>query len=71
MIAGITWARKRQPEIIVDAPLPHVVMPDSLTSSPLAVALNPTLDEEVIQEVMVDSPQEPASEPDTGEPRSL
>lgn len=58
VIGSISWIRKRQPEIIVDAPLPHVVMPDSLTSSPLAVALNPTLDEEAIQEVMVDMPEE-------------
>ena len=57
-IAAISWSRKRQPEIIVDAPMPHVVMPDSLTSSPLAVALNPGLDEEAIQEVMVDTTEE-------------
>lgn len=63
IIGSISWIRKRQPEIIVDAPLPHVVMPDSLTSSPLAAVLNPTLDEEAIQEAMVDgveSDSEPA-----------
>lgn len=58
IIGSISWIRKRQPEIIVDAPLPHVVMPDSLTSSPLAVALNPGIDEEVIQEVMAETPAE-------------
>ncbi|MCT4713405.1 MFS transporter [Enterobacteriaceae bacterium H11S18] len=56
LIALIVWIRKRQPEIVVDAPLPHVVMPDSLATSPLAAALNPTLDEEAIQEMMVDTP---------------
>lgn len=54
VIAGLSWLKKRQPEIIVDAPIPHVVMPDSLTSSPLAAALNPTLDEEAIQNVMTE-----------------
>lgn len=58
LITGLSWLRKRQPEIIVDAPLPHVLMPDSLTSSPLAVALNPTLDEEAIQNVMVETATE-------------
>lgn len=58
IIGSISWIRKRQPEIIVDAPLPHVVMPDSLTSSPLAVALNPGIDEEVIQEMMAETPAE-------------
>ncbi|MGL4724267.1 MAG: MFS transporter [Scandinavium sp.] len=58
IIGSISWIRKRQPEIIVDAPLPHVVMPDSLTSSPLAVALNPGIDEEVIQEVMAEASAE-------------
>ncbi|MFK3661575.1 MFS transporter [Scandinavium sp. NPDC088450] len=58
IIGSISWIRKRQPEIIVDAPMPHVVMPDSLTSSPLAVALNPGIDEEVIQEVMAETPAE-------------
>ncbi|AIR00397.1 MFS transporter [Pluralibacter gergoviae] len=55
VIAVITWIRKRKPAIVVDAPLPHVVMPDSLATSPLAVVLNPTVDEEAIQEVMVDN----------------
>lgn len=52
-IAGISWLTKNQPVITVDAPLPHVVMPDSLTSSPLAAALNPTLNEEAIQSAMI------------------
>ena len=59
VIAAIVWIRKRTPAIVVDAPLPHVVMPDSLATSPLAVVLNPTVDEEAIQEVMVDSAEAP------------
>lgn len=68
-IAALSWVRQRVPEIIVDAPLPHVVMPDSLASSPLAAALNPTLDEEVINEVMVNTPDETSAEkaPEDGE----
>lgn len=66
VIGSISWFRRRTPEIVVDAPQPHVVMPDSLTSSPLAVALNPTLDEETIHEAMVDTPveEEEEEEPD-------
>lgn len=63
VIAFISWMRNRTPAIVVDAPLPHVVMPDSLATSPLAVVLNPTVDEEAIQEVMVDNPEdEPAGD---------
>ena len=36
----------------VDAPLPHIAMPDSLSSSPLSPALNPAFDEQLIQETM-------------------
>ncbi|QCR36751.1 MFS transporter [Nissabacter sp. SGAir0207] len=35
-----------------DAPVPHAVIPDSLTSSPLSPALNPAFDEQQIQEAM-------------------
>ncbi|WP_437615443.1 MFS transporter [Erwinia sp. V71] len=47
-------------------PVPHVLVPDSLTSSPLAAALNPTLDEAEIESVMVmteddEDQQEPAT----------
>ncbi|EMH4162520.1 MFS transporter [Pluralibacter gergoviae] len=63
VIAFISWMRNRTPAIVVDAPLPHVVMPDSLATSPLAVVLNPTVDEEAIQEVMVDNAaDEPAGD---------
>ncbi len=48
-----------------NAPLQHVAMPDSMSSSPLVVALDPRVDEQVVQEQMqttVDpdvTPQEP------------
>lgn len=35
-----------------DAPVPHIAMPDSLSSSPLSPALNPNLDEQMIQDQM-------------------
>ena len=67
-----------------DAPLHHVAMPDSMSSSPLVAALDPRVDEQVVQEQMVqdpvqapaspepeaDTPSEPAAEvePDTDKP---
>jgi hypothetical protein len=48
-----------------EVPLPHVVMPDSLATSPLGAALNPTLEEEVIQASM--GGQEPEEESDESE----
>jgi hypothetical protein len=35
-----------------DAPLHHVAMPDSMSSSPLVAALDPRVDEQVVQEQM-------------------
>ncbi|GKX57412.1 MFS transporter [Leminorella grimontii] len=55
--------KQEEVQFVQDAPLPHVAMPDSLMSSPLSPALNPSFDEQMIQEVMP-SP-EPASEEDT------
>jgi MFS family permease len=47
-----------------DAPLHHVAMPDSMSSSPLVAALDPRVDEQVVQEQMVQDPvQAPAPEP--------
>ena len=48
-----------------DAPLHHVAMPDSMSSSPLVAALDPRVDEHVVQEQM-QSPinPEPESEPE-------
>ncbi|WP_416195045.1 MFS transporter [Pseudomonas sp. MH10] len=37
---------------VEDAPLHHVAMPDSMSSSPLVVALDPRVDEQVVQEQM-------------------
>lgn len=40
-----------------EAPIPHVVMPDSLATSPLGVALNPAIEEDAIQATMVNDEQ--------------
>jgi len=37
---------------VEDAPLHHVAMPDSMSSSPLVVALDPRVDEQVVQDQM-------------------
>lgn len=39
---------------VADAPLHHVVMPDSTSSSPQAAALYPRVDEQMVQDQMVD-----------------
>ncbi len=58
VIAGFSRQRAST-EVAPDAtPVPHVLVPDSLTSSPLAAALNPTLDEEEIESVMVMTEEE-------------
>ncbi len=51
-----------------DAPLHHVAMPDSMSSSPLVAALDPRVDEQVVQDQMQTAPAPdaaPAAEPDT------
>jgi MFS family permease len=48
-----------------DAPLHHVAMPDSMSSSPLVVALDPRVDEQVVHDQM-QTPGEPGYE---GEPK--
>jgi MFS family permease len=47
-----TSAKEQQTQMAVDAPVPHIAMPDSLSSSPLSPALNPNLDEQMIQDQM-------------------
>ncbi|ANH99507.1 MFS transporter [Pseudomonas koreensis] len=48
-----------------DAPLHHVAMPDSMSSSPLVAALDPRVDEQVVQEQMQNTvTPEPESEPE-------
>jgi MFS family permease len=37
-----------------DAPLHHIAMPDNMTSSPLVAALDPRVDEQVVQDQMLD-----------------
>ncbi|WP_298187721.1 MFS transporter [uncultured Pseudomonas sp.] len=48
-----------------DAPLHHIPMPDSTTSSPLTAALDPRVDEQVVQEQMHDhgAPEDAGVEP--------
>jgi MFS family permease len=42
--------------VVDDAPLHHVAMPDNMTSSPLVAALDPRVDEQVVQDQMQDDP---------------
>lgn len=57
-IAGMSWHRHKVVQENIDTPIPHVAVPDSLTSSPLAVALNPTVTEDEIQATMVNSEED-------------
>ena len=57
---------------VEDAPLHHVAMPDNMTGSPLIAALDPRVDEQVVQEQMLDTPptEDSAEQPvDEGAPR--
>jgi MFS family permease len=47
-----------------DAPLHHVAMPDSMSSSPLVAALDPRVDEQVVQDQMQTAVPEPEAEPE-------
>ena len=49
-----------------DAPLHHIAMPDSMSSSPLVVALDPRVDEQVVQDQM-QTASEPEAETGEGE----
>ncbi|TDV48319.1 MFS transporter [Pseudomonas graminis] len=49
---------------VEDAPLHHVAMPDSMSSSPLVVALDPRVDEQVVQDQMQDVEPEPDASAD-------
>lgn len=44
--------KQDQDEFVNDAPVPHMAIPDSLVSSPLLPALNPSFDEQMIHDVM-------------------
>jgi hypothetical protein len=48
---------------VEDAPLHHIAMPDSMSSSPLVVALDPRVDEQVVQDQM-QTTVEPEAEAD-------
>ena len=59
--------------VVDDAPLHHVAMPDSMSSSPLVACLDPRVDEQVVQEQMQNpiNPEpepEPESEPEMDPP---
>lgn len=58
-IAALSWQRPRSQQIIMEPPVPHVPMPEGLASSPLAAALNPAINEEDIQAVMVNTEDDP------------
>jgi MFS family permease len=47
---------------VQDAPLHHIAMPDSMASSPLVVALDPRVDEQVVQDQM-QTAADPAAQP--------
>ena len=53
---------------VEDAPLHHVAMPDNMTGSPLIAALDPRVDEQVVQEQMLDVPP-PEQAGEEGAPR--
>ncbi|CNI02403.1 MFS transporter [Yersinia pekkanenii] len=56
--------KQDQDEFVNDAPVPHMAIPDSLVSSPLSSALNPSFDEQMIHDVMPPPDQpEVAEEP--------
>ena len=68
-VAGLILVWRIRPNAVTnlhqvdDAPLHHVAMPDSMSSSPLVAALDPRVDEQVVQEQMVQEPEpEPESE---------
>ena len=58
VIIGLTRLRSSLPEVTREDQVPHVPLTDGLVSSPLAVALNPAIDEEDIQNTMVNLPEE-------------
>ena len=62
VIIGLTRLRSSLPEVTREDQVPHVPLTDGLVSSPLAVALNPAIDEEDIQNTMVNLPEEEEEE---------
>ncbi|CAI0770648.1 Uncharacterized MFS-type transporter ycaD [Serratia entomophila] len=61
----VTFSRtvkQDESQFVQDAPVPHIPLPDSLASSPLSPALNPTFDEQIIHDTM--PPPEAAPDPE-------
>jgi hypothetical protein len=54
---------------VEDAPLHHIAMPDSMSSSPLVVALDPRVDEQVVQDQMQTATEPEPETPTEGEPQ--
>ena len=52
LIAFSRTVKQDQDEFVNDAPVPHMAIPDSLVSSPLSPALNPSFDEQLIHDIM-------------------
>lgn len=52
IVACSRTVKEDKSQFVPDAPVPHIAIPDSLTSSPLSPALNPTFDEQIIQDTM-------------------
>ncbi|WP_413649570.1 MFS transporter [Pantoea sp. B65] len=63
-IAALSWQKVSAVTAADEVQFPHVPLPDTLTSSPLAAALNPTIDEEEIQSAMVNSAEQEMADPD-------
>lgn len=61
LVAFSRTVKEDESQFVQDAPLPHIPLPDSLTSSPLSPALNPTFDEQIIHDTM--PPPEAAPDP--------
>ncbi|WP_034912632.1 MFS transporter [Erwinia sp. 9145] len=55
LIATLAGFSSRRRTVSNELPIPHVPMPDTMASSPLAAALNPNIAEEEIQSVMVNN----------------
>jgi hypothetical protein len=56
-----------------DAPLHHVAMPDSMSSSPLVACLDPRVDEQVVQDQMQTAvvDPEPVVDPELDQPEPV
>ncbi len=68
VIIGLTRLRSSLPEVTQENQVPHVPLTDGLVSSPLAVALNPVIDEEDIQNTMVNPIEESVNHSEATEP---